>query len=254
MLLTDSAFIGITPTLGNKFLAYAALDRELNLIALADGEMDDVVAFIAGRSSAVAAISMPAGVNLGLAHAMMKSKKLTPYQIRRNDLRVAEHDLRERGIVTTKTPASVEECPDWMQAGFELYRKLGKMGFQKYPVKDAAYLVLETNSHACHCALAGQIPLGRLSLAGRMQRQLVLYEHGLCIKDPMDFFEEVTRYKISKGILPMELLYLPDQLDAMAAAYTAWLAVKKQESIFMIGDLKEGKMVLPERELKGKYQ
>ena len=87
-----------------------------------------------------------------------------------------------------------------------------------------------------------------------MQRQLVLYEHGLCIKDPMDFFEEVTRYKISKGILPMELLYLPDQLDAMAAAYTAWLAVKKQESIFMIGDLKEGKMVLPERELKGKYQ
>jgi hypothetical protein len=254
MLLTDTAFIGITPIPGNKSLAYAALDRELKLIALADGEMDDVTAFIAGLGSAVAAINMPAGVNFGLVHAITKSKKPTAYQIRRNDLRLAEHELREHGISITKTPASVEECPAWMQAGFELYRKLSKMGFQKYPDKDAAYLVLETNSHACHCVMAGQIPLGRLSLAGRMQRQLVLYEHGLGIKDPMDFFEEVTRYKISKGILPMELLYLPDQLDAMAAAYTAWLAVKKQESVFMIGDLKEGKIFLPERELKEKYQ
>jgi hypothetical protein len=253
MLFTDSAFVGISPISGHKSFAYAALDRDLNLIALADGEMDDVTAFMAGQSSATVAINSPAGVNRGLVREMTKSKMLTPYQIRRTDLRLAEHELRECGIAVTKTPASVELCPAGAQMGFDLYRKLGKMGFQKYPDKDSTYLVLETNSHACHCMMAGQVPLARLSLEGRLQRQIVLYEQGLRIKDPMDFFEEITRYKISKGILPMELLYLPDQLDALAAAHTAWLAVKKEDDVFLIGDPKEGMVVLPGRDLKEKY-
>jgi len=253
MLFTDSAFIGISPASGYKSFAYAALDRDSNLIALGEGEVDDLTAFIAGQSSATVAIDAPSGVNRGLVREMAKSKMLTPHQIRRADLRLAEHELRERGIAVTKTPASVELSPAWAQAGFELYRKLGKMGFQKYPDKDSAQLVLETNSHACYCLMVAQVPLARLSLEGRLQRQLVLYEHGLCIKDPMDFFEEITRYKISKGILPMELLYLPDQLDALAAAYIARLAVKKEEDVFAIGDTKEGMVVLPGRELKEKY-
>jgi hypothetical protein len=184
---------------------------------------------------------------------MVKKKMLTPYQIRRTELRLAEHELRERGIAVTKTPASVGSCPAWMQVGFELYRKLEKMGFQKYPGKDSAYQILETNPHACYCVMAGQVPLARLSLEGRIQRQIILYEQGLRIKDPMDFFEEITRYKLSKGIWPMELLYEPDQLDSLAAAYTAWLTQHKKESISMIGDTKEGMMVLPEKELKEKY-
>ena len=253
MLFTDSAFIGISPASGHKSFAYAALDRDLNLIALAEGEVDDVAAFIAGQSSATVAINSPATVNRGLVREMTKSKMLTSAQIRRVDLRLAEYELRERGIAVAKTPASVELCPAWMQAGFELYRKLGKMGFQKYPEPESAQLFFETNSHACHCLLAGQVPLARLTLEGRLQRQIVLYERGLRIKDPMDFFEEITRYKISKGIFPMELLYQPDQLDAMAAAYTAWVAVQKKEDVSVIGDIKEGTLVLPERELKQKY-
>jgi hypothetical protein len=253
MLFTDSAFIGITPASGHKSFTYAALDKDLNLFALADGEMDDVTAFIAGQSSATVAVNAPAGVNRGLAREMVKKKMLTPYQIRRTELRLVEYELRERGIAVTKTPASAALCPAWMQAGFRLYRKLEKMGFQKYPEKDSEHQILETNPHACYCVLAGHIPLARLSLEGRLQRQIILYERGLCIKDPMDFFEEVTRYKLARGIWPMELLYLPDQLDALAAAYTAWLAVHKKEDVCMLGDPKEGMMVLPEKELKKKY-
>ena len=48
----------------------------------------------------------------------------------------------------------------------------------------------------------------------------------------MDFFEEITRYKIAKGIWPMDLLYLPEQLDALVAAYTAWMAVHKAGTYF----------------------
>jgi predicted RNase H-like nuclease len=69
----------------------------------------------------------------------------------------------------------------------------------------------------------------------------------------MDFFEEITRFKIVKGIWPIELLYLPEQLDALAAAYTAWLAVEKAEEVTSVGDEQEGKIVLPAPALKEKY-
>ncbi len=51
----------------------------------------------------------------------------------------------------------------------------------------------------------------------------------------------------------MELLYLPEQLDALAAAYTAWMAVHKRVNTLSVGDPAEGMIVLPERELKEKY-
>jgi predicted RNase H-like nuclease len=42
-------------------------------------------------------------------------------------------------------------------------------------------------------------------------------------------------------------------LDALVAAYTAWLSVHKADRISIIGDAKEGMIVLPEKELKEKY-
>lgn len=253
MSITDSTFIGITPIPGQTSFAYAALDKDLSLVALADGEMDDVIAFISELNSVTVGVNAPAGANRGLVRERTKKKTLTPYQIRRTDLRLAEHELREHGIAVAKTPASADLCPDWMRIGFELYRKLGKMGFQSYPEKDSAHQIFETNPHVCYCVMAGHTPLARLSLEGRVQRQIILYERGLRIKDPMDFFEEITRYKLAKGIWPMELLYTPDQLDSLAAAYTAWHAVHKKEDICLLGNAKEGMMVLPGKELKEKY-
>ena len=253
MLFTDSVFVGVDPTSGRKSFTYAALDKDLHLLALADGEMEDVIAFLAGQKSAAVAVNAPAGVNRGLVREKLKREMLTPHQVRGAELRMAEYELRQRGIAVTGTAASVALCPAWIQVGFELYRKLEKMGFQKYPAKDSAYQILETHPHACYCVMVGSIPLSKPSLEGRLQRQLILYEHGLHVKDPMDFFEEITRYKLTKGIWPMELLYLPEQLDAMVAAYTAWLAVKKPEKTTFIGDENEGMLVLPENDLKERY-
>lgn len=253
MLFTESVFVGIDPTSGHKSFTYAALDRDLNLLALADGEMEDVTSFLAGQQSATVAVNAPAGVNRGLVRARMKKAMLTPHQVRGVEMRMAEYELRAHGIAVSGTPASVAACPAWMQVGFELYRKLGKMGFQKYPAEDSAYQIMETHPHACYCVLAGQVPLAKPALEGRLQRQLILYEHGVCIKDPMEFFEEITRYKLAKGIWPMDLLYLPEQLDALVAAFTAWLVINKKEKMVQVGDEKEGRIVLPETELKEKY-
>lgn len=253
MLITETTFIGITPASENKTFTYAALDKDLRLLTLADGDLDDLIAFVTEKSSVMVAVNAPASVNRGVVRESSKRAKLTPNQTSRTNLRLAEHELRRRGISVSKTPANVADCPAWMQAGFALHRALEKAGFKKYPADGAAHQVIESQPHAAFCVMTGAVPQPRNSLEGLIQRQLVLFEAGMRIKDPMDFFEEITRYKMVKGIFPMELLYLPEQLDSLAAAYTAWLATVKPDRVSAIGEFSEGMIVLPEKELKQKY-
>ncbi len=254
MLFNDSAFIGINPASSHKTFTYAALDKDLNLLALADGEMEDVTSFVMGQQSATVAINAPAGVNRGLVREKIKKQMLTPLKkIRGTEFRLAEYELRARGISVSGTPASAALSPAWIQMGFDLYQNLEKLGFTKYPDKESKYKILETHPHACFCVMIGQLSLPKSSLQGRLQRQVALYERGVKIKDPMDFFEEITRHKIIKGIWPMDLLYLPEQLDALVAAYTAWLAATRAEKISTVGDEHEGLIILPEKELREKY-
>jgi len=252
MLFTDSVFVGIDPTSSHKSFTYAALDKSLNLVALADGELDEVTAFLAGQSSAIAAVNAPSGLNRGLVRDK-KKEMFKSLKTRASGFRVAELELRERGIAVSGTPSTLVASPAWVQAGLTLYRKLEKMGFKKYPAEHESYQLMETHPYAGFCVMSGAVPHPKPSLEGKIQRQLLLYEAGVRIKDPMDFFEEITRHKMLKGIWPLELLYLPEQLDAIVAAYTAWLAIHKPENISILGDPKESLIVLPEKNLKEKY-
>lgn len=253
MLFIDSVFVGIDPTSGHKSFTYAALDRGLNLVALGEGEIDDVMAFLGGQESAIVAVNAPSHVNHGLVRKNLEKQSLTPHVLRGVDVRVAEHELRERGIAVSGTGARESLCPAWVQVGFALYRKLSKMGFKSYPEDGASHQWLETHPHAAFCVLLGECPLQKSTLEGRLQRELILYENGVRIKDPMDFFEEVTRHKLIRGILPMELVRLPEQLDALVAAYTAWMSAEKPNEVTRIGNKQEGLIVLPASPLKEKY-
>jgi len=252
MLFTDAVFVGIDPTSSHRSFTYAALDKSLNLVTLADGELDEVTAFLAGFPFVIAAVNAPSGVNRGLVRNK-KKEMFKSLKTRASGFRLAELELRERGITVSGTPATVTACPAWVQAGFSLYRKLEKLGFKKYPAENEPRQILETQPHAAFCVMSGGVPQPRPSLEGKIQRQLILYEAGVQIKDPMDFFEEITRHKMLKGNWPMSILYQPEQLDALAAAYTAWLSVHKPENISTVGDSKEGIIVLPEQNLKEKY-
>jgi hypothetical protein len=255
MLFTDSVYVGIDPASGRKAFTFAALDRDLNLITLADGEMEDLTTFLAAQNTAVVAVNAPSRANLGLVRKKLEGESLTPglHQIRGADIRMSEYELRERGIAVTGTPGRPESCPAWIQSGFQLYAKLNKLGFKPIDDIPGDYRWLETHPHACFCVLLEQIPLPRPSLEGRLQRQLALYERGLRIKDPMDFFEEITRFKLLKGILPTEPIYPAEMLDVLVAAYMAWLAVNQPEHIICLGDRGEGQIVLPAAYLKSKY-
>jgi hypothetical protein len=250
---TEPVFIGVDPTSGRTSFTYAALDRDLHVITIADGEIEDVIAFLERQTSVIMAINTPSGVNRGLLGRKMKKESGANHSIRGSQMRLAEYELRQRGITVSGTPATVTACPPWVQTGFNLYRKLEKTGFRKYPENDAPFQVLETHPHACYCVLTGTIPQPKPSLEGRLQRQLALYENDVRVKDPMDFFEEITRHKMLKGIWPVEVLHLPEQLDALVAAYTAWMVWRRPEKTSSFGDNKEGRIFLPKNELKEKY-
>jgi hypothetical protein len=73
------------------------------------------------------------------------------------------------------------------------------------------------------------------------------------LPDPMRFFEEITRFRILKGIWPLEDLYSPAELDAMVGAYTAWKAAVQPDKVCRLGDPAEGEIVLPVKALQQRY-
>ena len=254
MFLTKTAYIGIDLT-GKKAFTYAALDEEMGLLALSGGELDELLAFIGGQSSAAVAINAPVRPNQGRVRALLEAESLEKGKVslRGADMRLAEHELRQRGIKVAATPDHPRNCTSWMRSGFALYEKLTGMGFMPHPAEEASHQILETHPHAGFLTLAGGNLLSATSLEGRLQRQTILHSEGLGIRDGMDFFEEVTRFKLKQGILPLEQVYASSQLDALLAAYTAWLAVNEPKSTSVLGDPEEGQIYLPVAELKEKY-
>jgi hypothetical protein len=102
---------------------------------------------------------------------------------------------------------------------------------------------LETDSQDCFQRLSGHKLLPRRSLEGRLQRSAILYEQGLPVTDPMDIFEEITRFKLIQGQLPLDGLPTSRELDALVAAYLAWLVVNRPRQTQA-----QGAFVLPEKE------
>ena len=73
------------------------------------------------------------------------------------------------------------------------------------------------------------------------------------MKDPMEFFEEITRHKLLHGAFPMELVYTAEELDTVMAAYMAFCVINSPQQTLFIGDQQEGQIALPVAILKEKY-
>ena len=246
-------YIGIDLSGGRFPYTYAVLDEDCQLVALSAGEREQVLAVLGEQQATLVAINAPHCPNLGLVRKKMEAISLTPGHLRGVDMRLAEHQLREAGISVSPTASRMEACAAWIQTGFEFHAKLGGMGFKLHPAENDPLQWLETHPHAAFTALLGKLPLPKPTLEGRLQRQLVLYEHNMGIKDPMEFFEEITRHRLINGVLPMEYIYSPEELDALVAALTAFVAVHQPGGVTWVGNKQEGQIVLPVSALKETY-
>lgn len=255
MFFTDPSFLGIDPTAGHKPFAYAALDDHLHLMALGRGNLDEVLAFTAGQHQAIVAVCAPRRPNQGLMGRPEVRDSLSPPPRpgRWMNFRLVEYLLRQHRISCYKTPSDEKACPNWMQMGFNLYKRLERMGYKPYPTQDAALQWLEVYPHASYCTLLGRVPLPKDSLEGRIQRQLVLYQQKIGLPDPLELLKGITPQHLLEGTWPLENLYSQGELDALVAAYTAWQAANHPKQVTALGDASEGVVILPVAELKRHY-
>ena len=255
MLFNETTFIGIDPTAGKRPMAYAALDKDLRTLALGEGDLDAVTAFVGGQQAAFVAINAPQKPNQGLMKRtdIRENLKPVPRPGRWEGFRVVEYLLFQHKIRTPRTHASVDNCPAWMQMGFDLYKRVAELGYQPYLTPDAPCQVMEVYPHAAYTVLLNSTPFPKTSLEGRLQRQLLLHNQGLHIPDPMRVFEEITRFRILQGIMPLDDLYSHRELDALIAAFTAWVAATSPEGITALGNPEEGQIILPSAELQDRY-
>jgi hypothetical protein len=151
------------------------------------------------------------------------------------DISTALGCLREYDNVSLVINLSTSKIGQGVYEDFK--NQISQVGFKSLSQKDQPKRWFETNAQDWYRVWIGEKPLPRRTLEGRLQRALILYEQALRIEDPMEIFEEITRYKLLKGIFRLENVYSSKELDALAAAYLAWMTVNRPEQIVAKGEL-----------------
>jgi predicted nuclease with RNAse H fold len=257
MFFTEAVYVGVDPTAGDRPLRYAVLDHEMKLAGLDEVDVETLLAYIGSLDLAIVALDAPQAPNSGLmARSMIRERyNLQPDGDTWQSWRVCEYELRSRNIRLYNTPEDPQDAHGWVQSGFALFKRLEKMGFRKYIRGEEPHkrMLIEARSHAGYTVLLERRPFLKDTLEGRLQRQLVLYLEGLDLDNPMYALEEITRHHLLTGHLPLERLHEPEALDAMMAAFTAYLVGRHTERITQVGQREEGLITLPAPELKDPY-
>jgi predicted nuclease with RNAse H fold len=250
-------YLGIDPTAGRRPGTLAALDDDLRVVHLGSMAVDDMIGFIEAHPGAVVAIDAPQSPNRGLMRRPDVRRKfgLPPRGRTFAQWKVCEYELRRRNLRIYSTPSEPSAAPSWMRSGFALFKRLANLGFDFFRIGEPPpeKLMIEVHPHACFAVLLGHRPLLKANLEGRLQRQMVLYLEGIDLRNPVHTLEELTRQHLLSGSLPLDGLHNHDELDALAAAFTAYLVQQKPSRVCQVGDAQEGLITLPAASLKDRY-
>jgi hypothetical protein len=241
-------YIGIDISIGPKPVTFVALDEDQQALAIGEGDLPDVLAFAAGQSvGALVAINAAAHPNQGRMSRDAVRRSLTPPpgKGKFTSMRQVEYELSQAGFDVPSTPASAEKSLPATRRGFTLVERLEAMGYQPFLQEDSTRQWIEVQADAAFGLLLGVAPLPAGTLEGRIQRQLVLLDQGLKVPDAMDFFEELTRFKILKSNLPTKSIFPQAEINAWIAAHTAWLAYNQPDLTQRFGEVEEGFVYLP---------
>lgn len=233
-------FIGVD--VHQNKLTVACINEELNDFMISDMTSDELINFIKDQSPKVIAVDAPYRLNSGLMNDENYRLNLRPQLKNHYHKKVSEYELSKRGMNPFSTPGSMDEVTgwkDWMNTGFNLYKTLKSLDYQEVNEQNVGSSgFIEVFPHACFTVLLDYVPSKKSTSLGLQQRIEVLEANGL--KGVSKCMEGLGRHKTA------------DQLDALVAAYTAYLCDKKEVSF--LGDISEGQIVLPVKMVKDVYK
>lgn len=243
----DQVFIGVELQYAWRLYTLAALDANLKLLALHQGRLSEVVAYLAENHPVLAAICAPLKPNRGrMQREEIRAGLFSALPGNHSaEMRQVEYELLSRGLPAPRTPPVGNFTPAWMRRGQKLVQELTNLGYAQFSEAETRNQLIETCPEAIFTSLLGHTPFPADALEGRIQRQLVLWDNRLPVRDPMTFFEEVTRHKLLRGILPDQAILPIARLNALAAAHAAYLAAIHPERVTRYGEPEEGEIVLP---------
>lgn len=249
--------IGLLPHPTTETAHYAVLDPDLRLLWLESSPYADLPALVNRYPTALVALAAPLGPSLGqLSNRAALRERLglngTAEQVAAQ-MRASDYQLRLLGLPIDPTPPAEQAAPE-LQRLWSLVAELRTLGLQAYhPANAAPRQLLEANPTASFAVLIGHRPYPANTLEGRLQRQILLFDQGLPVPEPMAIFEEITRHRLLKGQLDLAGLHTPAELDVLITAHTAHLAATRSAQIHRLGDPLEGELVLPVAHLKPRY-
>lgn len=196
---------------GKRPTVFTALDAKGHSLAIGTGTLADAFAFAAGAGSALLALTPPLRIRAP-RHAESSSE----------------------------SPSLLPETPE--EAAPPLAATLQRVGYVNFSPEDESLRQwLETDAESAFERWLGHPPLPGNTLEGRIQRQLILADLDLDIPDAMEFFEEITRFKLLRGQLPYEKILSLAELNAYAAAAIARLCDQSPDRVQQI----QPRMFLP---------
>lgn len=223
-----SAFVGVDAGAGRKPFTFVVLDAGQKLRTVGGGQAVDVLSYLAGLGDALVALSPP-------------WRGGRPIEGQPSSLQLPSIHLSALGLDTQAQlplPGSeaVPPCPSWMTATCSLLARLRELDCRPFPSEGAARQWFEAPAETGFRSLLGVEPFPAGILEGRIQRQLVLSDLELDVPDAMEFFEEVTRFRLLRSQLPYERILPQPELNAWMAAACASFAVHEPARLRSAGE------------------
>jgi hypothetical protein len=217
------------------------IDSQLNCLSELTGDWEALYDVLAQPDNGIIAINAPLSMNTGY---LTQSNLPKQHPGRWPNCRRIEFELAQLGAPVYFTPNDPRKMAASLSRGFTMSRQLIDLGYELFTDQTEKSLI-EVPADAAYWSIGQGEMLDQHQLLGRIQRQMILYELGFQVPDPMEFFEEITRYKIKMGNIPLDLVFNPQQLNARMAAYTAQQLWKNPERVAKLGYQQEGFLYLP---------
>jgi hypothetical protein len=247
-------FLGVDTAGGKHPYHVAVINRSGELLALSQCKLEEVIKYTSGdvlQLAVNAPRSLPAATEqqefsgLHQWENSLGEKQESFFQppgYFQTGLRSGEAVLKRMKVRFQSTSMDAGQTSARVRNGMRLYRQLEHLG----ELAESGRVIEESSPATFALLIEGRL-LPASSFEGRIQRQLVLINQGLRLRDPMGFYEEVTRRKLLMGQLEDAMLYSPLQLDALVAALIARLAAMEPQKVEFIGDDVDGWIAIPRR-------